>query len=209
MKIICVEANFPSRIAELNCFAELEQQKIITEPFCYIKPDTALLRNNDPFYIPLFSKDISYASQLVVRINRMAKAIETKFAHRCYSEIGIGINFTAEDILQDCRKRGLPWELSHSFDYSAAISLEFISKEDLKDIIEFELRVNNTVQQSGRTSNMIDSIDEVISKVSKMTTLKIGDMIFLGSPSSQNQVNIGDHFQASIAGRTLLDFYIK
>lgn len=204
MKIICIGHNYLQHVLELG-------NSVPTEPVFFMKPDTALLRDNDPFYIPSFSDDLHYEAELVVKISRMAKAIEPKFASRCYNEIGLGIDFTARDVQRRQSAKGLPWEIAKSFDNSAAISPEFIDKSEFTDVqaIKFNLELNGECVQCGDCSDMIFSIDEIISYVSKFVTLKIGDLIFTGTPAGVGAVHEGDHLTGYINDRKMLDFQIK
>ncbi len=205
MKIICIGMNYRDHIKELS-------SQTPTEPVFFLKPDTALLRNNEAFYVPDFSNDVHYECELVVRINRLGKSIEKRFAHRYYNEVGLGIDFTARDIQKRCREQGLPWEIAKAFDKSAALSPEFISLENLEGGIEnlnFELSIDGQIRQSANTSQMIYSVDEIIAYVSRFMTLKIGDLIYTGTPVGVGAVSIGNHLQASLEGKKLLDFEIK
>ena len=207
MKIICIGRNYVDHIQELD-----GNRNIPAEPIFFTKPDTALLRNNDPFYVPDFSNDLHYETELVVKINRLAKCIDEKFASRCFSEVGLGIDFTARDIQRTCIEKGLPWEISKAFDHSAAVSPEFIPLEELgKDIqnLRFEMRLNGETRQQGDTSLMIFGVNKIISYVSHFMTLKIGDLIFTGTPVGVGPVNPGDRLEAWLEGRKLLDFDIK
>lgn len=207
MKIICIGRNYVEHIQELD-----NNSNIPKAPIFFTKPDTALLRNNEPFYVPDFSQDMHYETELVVKINRVVKSIEERFAHRCYDQVGLGIDFTARDIQRECISSGLPWEICKAFDHSAAISPEFIPLADLgKSVqeLQFEMELNGTVRQRGDASKMIFSVDRIISYVSNFMTLKIGDLIFTGTPVGVGAVKNGDHLKASLEGRTLLDFDIK
>lgn len=202
MKIICIGMNYAEHIKELRSATP-------SEPVFFMKPDTALLRNNEPFYIPDFSDNVHYECELVVRINRVTKSIDERFAHRCYDEIGLGIDFTARDIQERCKVGGLPWEICKSFDHSAAISPAFIRKEELSMPLRFELEINGDIRQVGCSDDMIFSIDRIISYVSRFVTLKIGDLIFTGTPLGVGAVKIGDRLRASLEGNVMLDFEIK
>lgn len=202
MKIICIGMNYAEHIKELG-------SRTPSTPVFFMKPDTALLRNNEPFYIPDFSKDLHYECEVVVRINRVTKAIEERFAHRCYDEIGLGIDFTARDLQQQCKEKGLPWEICKSFDHSAAIAPQFIHKEELPEVLNFTLDINGKRRQTGYTDDMIFSIDRIISYVSQFVTLKIGDLIFTGTPVGVGAVEIGDRLTAQLEGRTMLNFEIR
>jgi 2-keto-4-pentenoate hydratase/2-oxohepta-3-ene-1,7-dioic acid hydratase in catechol pathway len=204
MKIICIGRNYADHAVELNDGAELPK-----EPLFFLKPDTALLRNNDPFYIPSFSKEVHYECELVVRITRLAKCIDEKFASRCYEEVGLGIDFTARDIQREAIKKGLPWELSKGFDHSAALSNQFVPLAELGgDVqnLEFEMLLNGEVRQHGFTKDMLFTVDRIISHVSQYMTLRIGDLIYTGTPVGVGPVKQGDNIKARIGGHTLLDF---
>ncbi len=206
MKIICIGCNYNDHIKELS---NLERP---TEPLFFIKPDTAMLRNNDPFYLPSFSEQIDYECELVVKITRVTKCIDKKFASRCYNEVGLGIDFTARDIQRKTIAEGLPWELSKGFDNSAAISPIFVPLDEIGgDInnLNFEMKLNGEVRQRGLTSQMLFSVDEAISYVSQFVTLKIGDLIFTGTPAGIGSVKAGDNICATLEGRELLNFDIK
>ncbi|CDN32299.1 Fumarylacetoacetate hydrolase family protein [Mucinivorans hirudinis] len=202
MKIICIGMNYHEHIRELGSATP-------TVPIFFMKPDTALLRNNEPFYLPSFSDDVQYECELVVRINRVVKAIDEKFAHRCYDEIGLGIDFTARDLQTQYKNAGLPWEICKAFDHSAAVAPQFIPKGELPEVITFTMDLNGIRKQTGVTSDMIFGIDKVISYVSQFITLKIGDLIFTGTPVGVETLKIGDRITAKLEGRTLLDFEIK
>lgn len=207
MKIICIGRNYVEHIQELD-----NNRNIPQEPIFFCKPDTALLRNNEPFYIPSFSEDLHYETELVIKINRVTKSIDEKFAARCYSEVGLGIDFTVRDIQRECIAKGLPWEICKAFDHSAAISPRFIPLSefgvDVQDL-KFEMSLNGEVRQQGEASKMIFSVDKIISYVSHFMTLKIGDLIFTGTPVGVGAVAPGDHICASLMGKQLLDFNIK
>ncbi len=207
MKIICIGRNYDEHIAELNDGGTKPER-----PLYFMKPDTALLRNNDPFYIPSFSSDLHYECELVVKINRIAKCIDEKFASRCYSELGLGIDFTARDIQGEAIRKGLPWEQCKAFDHSAALSPRFIPLEELGGDIKnlhYEMELNGEVRQRGNTAEMIFSVDEIISYVSQFVTLKIGDLIYTGTPVGVGAVKPGDNITARLEGVELLNFDIK
>ena len=204
MKIICIGRNYADHAKELNDGAELPK-----EPLFFLKPDTALLRNNDPFYIPAFSNEVHYECELVVRITRLAKCIDRKFASRCYEEVGLGIDFTARDLQREAIAKGLPWELCKGFDHSAALSNQFVPLTELGgDVqnLEFEMELNGEVRQRGFTKDMLFTVDEIISHISRYMTLRIGDLIYTGTPVGVGAVKAGDNIKARIGGHTLLDF---
>lgn len=207
MKIICIGRNYADHVKELN-----DGGTIPTEPVFFLKPDTALLRNNDPFYIPSFSKDLHYECELVVRLNRVGKCIEERFAHRYYAEVGLGIDFTARDLQREAIAAGLPWERAKAFDHSAALSPEFIPLTELGGDVQhlhFDLAINGQVRQRGDTSEMLFGVDRLISYLSEYLTLKIGDLIYTGTPVGVGPVHPGDNLQATLEGRKLLDFDIR
>lgn len=207
MKIICIGRNYRAHIAELD-----HTDQVPEAPQFFLKPDTALLRNNDPFYVPDFSKQVDYETELVVRINRVGKYIGQRFAPRYYSEVGLGIDFTARDLQREAIAKGLPWEMCKGFDHSAGLSPKFIPLEELGGNIQdlhFEMTLNGEVRQSGWTGDMIFSVDEIIAHASKFMTLKIGDLIYTGTPVGVGPVTPGDRLVASLEGHTLLDFDIR
>ncbi len=207
MKIICIGRNYDEHIHELNDGGTKPEQ-----PLYFMKPDTALLRNNDPFYIPSFTRELHYECELVVKINRVVKCIDKKFAPRCYGEVALGIDFTARDIQLEAIKRGLPWEHCKAFDHSAAISPKFLSLAELgADVndLHFEMELNGELRQSGHTAQMIFSVDEIISYVSQFVTLKIGDLIYTGTPVGVGAVKAGDNITARLEGHELLNFDIR
>lgn len=207
MKIICIGRNYAAHVAELDSTREVP-----TEPQFFCKPDTALLRNNDPFYVPSFSREVHYETEVVVRINRVVKAIEERFAHRCYDEVGLGIDFTARDVQRDCIARGLPWERCKAFDKSAAVSPRFLPLAEIGGDVQnlaFSMTLNGEVRQQANTSQMLFGVDRLIAYVSQFMTLKIGDLLFTGTPVGVGPVQPGDRLVAELAGHTLLDFDIK
>ena len=206
MKIICIGRNYADHAAELHDGAELPK-----EPLFFLKPDTALLRNNDPFYIPSFSQEVHYECELVVRITRLAKCIDERFASRCYEEVGLGIDFTARDLQREAIAKGLPWELCKGFDHSAALSNQFVPLRELGGDVQnlhFEMELNGEVRQRGFTGDMLFTVDRIISHVSKYMTLRIGDLIFTGTPVGVGAVKAGDNIKARLGGHELLNFDI-
>lgn len=204
MKIICIGRNYADHAKELNDGAELPK-----EPLFFLKPDTALLRNNDPFYIPSFSNEVHYECELVVRITRLAKCIDERFASRCYEEVGLGIDFTARDLQREAIQKGLPWELCKGFDHSAALSNQFVPLKELGGDVQnlrFEMELNGEVRQQGFTGDMLFTVDQIIAHVSRYMTLRIGDLIYTGTPVGVGAVKPGDNIKARIGGHTLLDF---
>ena len=204
MKIICIGRNFAEHAEELG-------NDKPSAPVIFLKPDTALLRNNDPFFLPDFSKEIHHEIELVIKITRLGKNIQPKFAHKYYDEIGLGIDFTARDVQFELREKGLPWEKAKAFDSSAAVSKKFISKSELGDLnnLNFHLKKNGEKVQIGNTNQMIFSIEEIICYVSKYFTLKIGDLIYTGTPSGVGKVEINDELSGYLEDCKLFDFKIK
>lgn len=204
MKIICIGQNYKAHVEELK-------SEVPDEPVFFMKPDSSLLRNNDPFYIPDWSNDLHHEIELVIKISRIGKNIEKKFAHRYFDEIGLGIDFTARDIQYKLIEKGLPWEKSKAFDQSAAISSTFINKADLGNLqsIPFKLNKNGETVQNGNSCLMIFGIEEIISHISTYLTLKIGDLIYTGTPAGVGPVKVGDHLEGFINDKKLLDCIIK
>ncbi len=202
MKIICIGRNYLDHAKELN-------NKVPEKPMFFMKPETSLLLKNRPFYYPDFSKEIHYETEIVIKINKLGKHIDEKFAHRYYSEIGLGIDFTARDLQKECKEKGHPWEIAKAFEHSAPISEKFINKNDLPDNINFSLELNGQKVQNGYTKDMIFSTDKLISYVSRFFTLKIGDLIFTGTPAGVGQVKIGDNLKGYIENTLMFDFDIK
>ena len=206
MKIICIGRNYADHIKEFD------SGEPSAEPIYFMKPDTALLRNNDAFYIPKFSEQVDYETELVVKINRVSKCIEERFAHRYYDEVGLGIDFTARDIQRRAMAEGLPWEQAKGFDHSAAISSRFLSLSEMGKRVEelrFEMTINDEVRQVGEPKNMIHSVERIISYVSRFMTLKMGDLIYTGTPAGVGTVQKGDVLRASLEGVELLNFDIR
>lgn len=200
MKIICIGRNYSEHAKELN-------NPVPTEPVIFMKPDTALLPKKQPFFYPSFSNDVHFEAELVVRINRVGKNIAAKFAPKYYEQLTVGIDFTARDIQKKLKEKGLPWEKAKSFDGSAPLG-EFIAKGDVANT-NFRLCVNGEERQSGNSKNMIFPIDDLIAYVSQFYTLKIGDLIFTGTPQGVGPVEIGDHLEAYIEEKKILDLKVK
>ncbi len=202
MKIIAVGRNYAEHIAELK-------NEKPDAPVIFSKPETAILRNNEPFYYPEFSEDIHHEVEIILKISKIGKNIEEKFAHKYYDEIGLGIDFTARDLQSKLKAKGLPWDLAKGFNGSAPIS-EFISKTDYDMAnINFSLDINNERKQTGNTSLMLYSFDYLISFVSQYFTLKAGDIIFTGTPAGVSPVKIGDRLVGKIEEKTMFDFEVK
>lgn len=204
MKIIAIGWNYHAHNKEMN------RAFIPTEPSVFLKPETALLKDGKPFFIPHFSKQLEYETELVVRINRLGKNIAPRFAHRYYDEVTVGIDFTARDLQHQQRQAGAPWEISKGFDGSAAVGT-FVSKEKFANVqqLNFALDINGQCVQQGYTGDMIFSIDEIIAYVSQFFTLKIGDLIFTGTPSGVGAVQVDDRLTGTLEGETLLAFNVK
>ncbi|KYG72838.1 fumarylacetoacetate hydrolase family protein [Roseivirga echinicomitans] len=202
MKIVAIGRNYAEHIAELN-------NERPTEPVVFLKPDTAVLRNSVPFYHPDFSNDVHFEVEILLKISREGKHIEKKFAHKYYDEIGVGIDFTARDVQQRCKEKGLPWEKAKAFNGSAPIS-EFVSKDkfDLNNI-NFSLQQNGEVKQDGNTNMMLFSFDDIIEHISKYFTLKKGDIIFTGTPAGVGKTVIGDTLTAYIENEKMLEVEVK
>ena len=203
MKIICIGRNYTKHIEEL-------QNERPSEPVIFLKPDTAILPKNMPFFIPDFSDDIHHEVEILVRINRVGKHIEPQFAHKYYDEIGLGIDFTARELQSKLKEKGLPWEKSKAFDGSAVVGA-FLPKTTFESLnsINFELTNNGTSVQRGCTSNMLWKIDELIAYVSQYFTLKIGDIIFTGTPEGVAKVSANDVLEGSIEGEKMFRIQIK
>ncbi len=209
MKIICIGRNYDEHIQEKDLGGGGVRP---SEPLFFMKPDTAMLRNNDPFYIPPFSQEIHYECELIVRINRVGRYIDERFAHRYYDEVGLGIDFTARDLQRRAIAEGLPWECCKSFDYSAALSPRFIPLFELGGKVQeldFRLELNGEVRQQGDTSKMLWTVDQLIAHVSKFVTLRMGDLLFTGTPSGVGKVSAGDNLRATLCGEELLNFDIR
>jgi 2-keto-4-pentenoate hydratase/2-oxohepta-3-ene-1,7-dioic acid hydratase in catechol pathway len=203
MKILAIGQNYVEHNKELN-------SKNPTEPVVFMKPDTALLKNNKPFFIPDFTDELHYETELIVKINRLGKNIAKKYAHRYYAEIGLGVDFTARDIQRKLKSNGHPWEISKAFDNSAVIG-NFIPVSEISDVqnIEFHLDINGKTVQQGNSKDMIFPVDELIAYTSKFFTLKIGDILFTGTPVGVGKVQVGDRLEGYIFDQKMFDFKIK
>lgn len=204
MKIICIGRNYAEHARELG-------NAVPEEPLFFLKPDSAILQHKHPLYIPEFTRDLHFEVELVLKINRLGKYIQEEHAHTYYSEIGIGIDFTARDIQDEVKKKGQPWEKAKAFDGSAAVSRKFLSVSELPDLqyIQFQLFKNDELMQNGNSRDMLFSFDQIISHVSKYMTLKIGDLIFTGTPSGVGPVKEGDVLRCLLEGKELLKVEIK
>lgn len=203
MKIICIGRNYKNHVNELNNI-------VPTEPVIFLKPDTSIILKKQPFFIPDFSNDIHHEVEVIVKINRVGKYISKEFAHKYYDKIGLGIDFTARDIQQNQKKFGLPWEKAKAFDGSALIG-KWVNKTSFDDIndINFSLMKNNELVQQGNTSQMLWDIDSIISYVSSFFTLKIGDIIFTGTPAGVGAVKENDKLKGFINGDEFFDLKIR
>lgn len=203
MKLICIGQNYAAHVKELN-------SKPTKEPLFFLKPDSAILLSQHPFVIPEFSKEVHYEVEVLVKINKLGKYIQPKFAHTYYDKIGLGIDFTARDLQRECKEKGLPWEKAKGFDGAAVIG-KWISKKDVEDVqnLEFSLKKNNEVVQEGNTTNMIYKIDEIIAYVSQFMTLKIGDILFTGTPEGVGPVAIDDKLTGFLSGEQMFSINIK
>lgn len=202
MKIICIGRNYAKHIEEL----ENEKPE---NPVVFLKPDSSILPKNNPFFIPPFSNDVHYEVEVLVKINKVGKHIASRFAHKYYDEIGLGIDFTARDVQVHCKSKGLPWEKAKAFDGSAIVG-QFFSKEDFDiENLSFQLLKNEEVVQDGNTQSMLWKIDELISYVSQYFTLKKGDLIFTGTPAGVGKVSENDELKGIIEGKQAFEIRIK
>ncbi len=203
MKIIAIGRNYAEHAKEMN-------SAVPKQPIFFMKPETSIIRNNKPFFYPDFSKEVHYETEIVIKICRLGKNIETQFANRYYDEIGLGIDFTARDLQQKCKEKGKPWEMAKSFDGSAPLS-HFVDKNKFDNLqnLNFSLELNKKQVQIGNTKDMIFSFDEIISYVSKFVTLKIGDLIFTGTPVGVGEVKKGDNLVGKIEDEEYLNFFVK
>ena len=203
MKLICIGRNYTEHIEEL-------QNEKPTDPVVFLKPDTAILLKKQPFFIPDFSDDVHYEVEVLVKINRVGKHIDKKFAHKYYNEIGLGIDFTARDLQGKLKGKGLPWEKAKSFDGAAVIG-NWMDKNELADVdnIGFSLKKNDIIVQNGNTSHMLWKINELIEYVSKYFTLKIGDIIFTGTPAGVGKVVANDKLKGFIEDKEMFSITVK
>jgi len=203
MKIIAIGRNYREHALELN-------NAVPTEPVVFMKPETALIKGNKPFFHPDFSSDIHHEVEMVIKISKVGKNIEEKFAHRYYDELTVGIDFTARDLQQKAKEKGLPWEKAKAFDGSAPIGL-FVPKSKFKDLgnLSFALDINGKRVQTGTTADMIFPFDFLVSYVSRFFTLQMGDLIYTGTPAGVGPVKPGDRLTAALEGEVLLEFDVK
>ncbi|MGL4294036.1 MAG: fumarylacetoacetate hydrolase family protein [Bacteroidales bacterium] len=205
MKIICIGWNYPLHNKEMD------KTLVEKDPTLFLKPDTALLKDGKPFFIPDFAERFEYEGELVVRISKLGKNISEKFAPRYYDAVTVGVDFTARDLQNKLREQGAPWEISKGFDNSAVIG-DFIPVAELRKpitSIDFRLDMNQQPVQNANAGEMIHSIDQIIAYVSKFFTLKIGDLIFTGTPAGVGPVKINDHMQGYIEDTKVLDFFVR
>lgn len=204
MRIFAIGRNYAEHISELN-------NERPDEPVIFTKPDTALLRKNAPFYYPDISKDIHYEVELVLKISKEGKSIDPAFAHKYFDSIGIGVDFTARDLQQKAKEKGLPWDIAKGFNGSAPVSETFIPVSNFEDLnnINFTLEIDGVTKQKGNTSFMLFKFDYIISYLSKFFTLKTGDLIFTGTPKGVGPVAIGNRLSAYIENEKLLEFEVK
>ncbi|WP_177733033.1 fumarylacetoacetate hydrolase family protein [Flavobacterium inviolabile] len=203
MKIICIGRNYTEHIAEL-------QNERPTEPVIFLKPDTAILLKQAPFFIPEFSDDVHHEVEIVVKISKVGKYIDAKFAHKYYNEIGLGIDFTARDLQAKLKEKGLPWEKAKAFDGSAVVG-DFLPKSEFNSLenITFELTSNGQTVQKGNTSHMLWKIDELIAYASQYFTLKTGDLLFTGTPAGVAKVKADDVLEGFIEGKQMFRIQVK
>lgn len=203
MKIICIGLNYRQHAAEMGW-------SLPEEPVVFLKPDSALLKNNKPFFLPDFSADIQYEVEIVVIINKLGKGISAKYAHRYYDEITLGIDITARDIQSRNAKAGMPWELSKCFDGAAPIG-KFVPVSSIENVlnVDFRLDINGKTVQKSNSSDMIFNINQIIEYVSRFFTLKTGDLIFTGTPSGVGKLHRNDNLVAYLGDKPVLDFMIK
>jgi len=203
MKIICIGRNYAEHAKEFG-------NKVPDQPIFFFKPDTSIITRNRPFFYPDFSNDIQYETEIVLKISRLGKNIEERFAHRYYKEFTIGIDLTARDRQKECKEKGRPWEIAKGFDGSAPLG-KFVKKDAYPDIynLNFSLKQNDEIVQKGNTKDLIFNFEQLIAYVSQFITLKIGDLIFTGTPVGVGPVNINDRLTGYLEDQPLIDFHIK
>ncbi len=202
MKIICIGRNYVSHVKELG-------NEIPKEPVLFMKPDSSIFRQRDAFYIPDWTNEVHYEAEIVIKINRLGKNIEEKFALKYYSQFTLGIDFTARDVQKKLKAQGLPWEKSKAFDQSAVLGKYMNVNDYSLENINFELKLNGHVVQSSNTKNMIYTIPQIVNHCSEFFTLKIGDLIFTGTPDGVGKVNAGDELEGFIEGEKVLHVNIR
>lgn len=201
MKIICIGRNYVDHIHEL-------QNTIPENPVIFMKPNTSILKDNKPFFIPDWSSEIHYETELVLKISKQGKYIQEKFAHKYYQEIGLGIDFTARDLQNNLKAKGLPWEIAKAFDSSAVIG-NFVDKRSISSPILFHLLLNGNKVQNGNSSMMIYSFDKIISYISQFFTLQLGDLIYTGTPAGVGKITIGDKLEGFLEEQKMFECEIK
>ena len=203
MKIICIGRNYTEHVKELN-------NNRPDSPVIFLKPDTSIILKNQPFFIPDFSSEINYEVEIILKICKLGKHIENKYAHKYFNHIGLGIDFTARDTQNELKSNGLPWEKAKAFDGSALVGT-WVNKTKFQDLrnLNFSLNKNGKSVQIGNTSQMMWNFDELISEISKYFTLKIGDIIFTGTPSGVGKVNKGDNLEGFIEGKSSFVINVK
>ena len=202
MKIICVGRNYAAHAAELG-------NEVPSAPVLFCKPDSAIIQRGNPFVIPAFTNDVHYELELVYRINRLGKHIQKDFAPRYYNEVTLGIDFTARDVQDEMKKKGLPWERAKAFDNSAFVSEEFVNVEELEGPILFRLEKNGEVVQRGDSSLMLNGIDSLIEEISQVFTIKIGDLIFTGTPAGVGPVKSGDVLEGFLFEKKMFTLKVR
>ena len=201
MKIICIGRNYSNHVKEMG-------NSVSKSPIFFLKPNSALLPKRNPFFIPNFSNEIHYEVELVYKIKKVGKSIDQSFSKNYYSEIGLGIDFTARDLQEECKKNGHPWEIAKSFDQSALVSENFMDLTSLNNL-NFSLLKNGEIVQKSNANKMIFNIDQIISYVSNYMTLKTGDLIFTGTPSGVGPIKIGDNLEGFINDKSMFKVNIK
>lgn len=203
MKIICIGRNYADHVQELA-------NEKPDSPVIFLKPDSALLAKKQPFFIPPFTNEVHHELELVIKINRLGKFITQKFAHKYYDQIGLGLDLTARDLQNELKRKGLPWEKAKAFDGAAVVGHKWMDKQkfDLNNL-NFQLNKNGQVVQQGNTSLMLWKIDELIAYISTFFTLKIGDLIFTGTPAGVGKISEGDYLEAFLESEKLLDLKIR
>lgn len=203
MKIICIGRNYADHAKEMK-------SELPTEPIFFMKPDTALLKEGQDLYLPDLNSEVHFECELVVKINKAGKHIDQEFAKNYYSEITLGLDLTARDLQSKCKEKGLPWEIAKAFDNSAPVSTQWINVSNLNmKELSFQFFQNGNLKQTGFIKDMIFSIDELISYVSRFVTLKTGDLLFTGTPAGVGPIQIGDKLEGFLEGNKLFEFYVK
>lgn len=202
MKIFCIGRNYADHAKEMKA-------EVPSEPVFFMKPDNAICKTRNIYY-PKFTSNLHFECEMVVRLNRVGKNIDAKFAHKYYNEVSLGIDFTARDLQKQCKDKGLPWEIAKAWENSAPMSKKWISTDELDvNACAFELVKNGEIVQKGNTKDMLFSVDQIIAYLSQFHTLKIGDLIFTGTPEGVGPVNIGDKLEGTLNGSQMFEFFIK